>query len=178
MSSDEQMNTAQRKFELTRQFYKRACAEGRGDQALAKLRQIKAARNETYQRSDEEIRAQMQQMADEERAEVRRLIEECVNKTDFDREEDDPVIRQYMMEDLEEQALVIHILREGGCPDDKLPQLNRSFARLNAYERREGREVRWSYQDDPHQALRHSVHLYADEYKKYRMQKPPAPSLN
>lgn len=178
MSSDDQMNAAQRKFELTRQFYKRACAEGRGDQALAKLRQIKAATKETYQRSDEEIRAQMQQMADEERAEVRRLIEECVNKTDFDREEEDPVIRQYMMDDLEEQALVIHILREQGCADSDLPGLNKTFARLNAYERREGREMRWSYQDDPHQALRLSVHQYAEEYKRFRKQKAPAPSIN
>ncbi len=178
MSSDNQASAAQRKFELTRQFYKRACAEGRGDQALAKLRQLKATQKETYQRSDEEIRAQMQQMADEERAEVRRLIEDCVNKTNFDREEKDPVIRQYMMDDLEEQALVIHILREQGCPEDQLPTLNKTFARLNAYEQREGREMRWSYNDDQHQELRLSVHQYVQEYRRFRHQKAPAPSLN
>lgn len=178
MSSDEQLNAAQRKFELTRQFYKRACAEGRGDQALAKLRQMKATKAETYQRSDEEIRAQMQNLADEERAEVRRIIEECVNQTDFDREEDDPVIRQYMMDDLEEQALVIHILREQGCPEDELPALNRSFARLNAYERREGRDQRWSYQDDKHQGLRMSVHNYSEEYRKFLNKKAPKPSFH
>lgn len=178
MSSDDQLNAAQRKFELTRQFYKRACAEGRGDQALAKLRQMKATKTETYRRSDDEIRAQMQKWADEERADVRRIIEECVNKTDFDREEDDPVIRQYMIDDLEEQALVIHILREQGCPEEELPQLNRSFARLNAYERREGRDQRWSYQDDKHQGLRLTVHNYSEEYRHFLKQKPPVPSLN
>lgn len=178
MSSDDQMDTTQRKFELTRQFYKRACAEGRGDQALAKLRALKATKAETYQRSDDEIRAQMQKWADEERAEVRRIIEECVNKTDFEREEEDPVIRQYMIDDLEEQALVIHILREQGCPEDELPQLNRSFARLNAYERREGRDQRWSYQDDKNQGLRLTVHNYSEEYRRFLKQKPPVPSLH
>lgn len=178
MASGDQMNAAQRKFELTRQFYKRACSEGRGDQALAKLRTLKAAKAETYQRSDDEIRTQMQKWADEERAEVRRIIEDCVNKTDFDREEDDPIIRQYMIDDLEEQALVIHILREQGCPEGELPLLNRSFARLNAYERREGREQRWSYQDDPYQGLRMSVHNYSEEYRQFLKQKPPVPSLN
>lgn len=178
MSSDDQMDAAQRKFELTRQFYKRACAEGRGDEALAKLRKLRAAKAETYQRTDDEIRTQMQQWADEERTEVRRIIEDCVNKTDFDREEDDPVIRQFMIDDLEEQALVIHILHEQGCPEDEIPQLNRAFARLNAYERREGREQRWSYQDDKHQALRLSVHNYFEEYRVFLKQKPPVPSLN
>lgn len=176
--SDDQMSSAQRKFELTRQFYKRACAQGRGDQALAKLRQMKAAVSETYQRSDEEIRSQMQKIADEERAELRRVIEECVNKTNFDREEEDPVIRQYMMEDLEEQGLVIHILRHQGCAEKDLPALNKTFARLNAYERQAGRDQRWSYQDDPHHALRQSVHDYVQEYSRYRHQRPPAPTLN
>lgn len=178
MASDEQMDAARRKFELTRQFYKRACAEGRGDEALAKLRALKAAKAETYKRSDEEIRTQMESWAAEERAEVRQIIEECVNKTDFDREEEDPVIRQYMREDLEEQALVIHILREQGCPEDELPQLNKAFARLNAYERREGRDERWSYQDDKHQALRLSVHNYRKEYRHFLKQEAPVPSLN
>ncbi len=157
--SDRHDDFTNKRFQLKQQFYRRAAAEGRGPEALAHLNRIAKNVKTTRETPDEEILKDFAQMEREEREEVRRIIEECVNKTDFNRE-DPPEVKELMIQDLTEQELTIDLLRSEGMPEDKLPQLSIGLARLNAYEKLKGEGGdAWSDNDKQVQVARNKARM-------------------
>ena len=139
MSSDETVDETSRR--LKQALLRKAFSENRGNAAIADLNRRYLQKKALFTATDEDIISQFEAAAfalRADRAEDRKLILECLGKTDFNREES-PEIRELMMQDLAEQELTIDLLRTEGMPEDKLPKISMALARLNAYERINGK---------------------------------------
>jgi len=152
MSSDEQMDSRR----LKHAFLRRAIMQGRGPEAIAKLYQLALNKRTTFEMQDEEILNIFEAVADDLRG--RKDILDCLSRTNFSREEA-PATNQFIMQDLAEQELTIDLLRAEGMPEEKLPKLSMGLARLNAYERKIGKEIckEWSDNDPQIRASRHKA---------------------
>ena len=158
--SDDRDDFTKKRLQLKKQFLNRAIGEGRGAEAIAALNRLYTNIKETRSTPDEVILNSIEEIARAERAEISRIIQECLEKTDFNREEPEE-IREYMILDLTEQELTIDLLRKEGVPEDKLPKLSLALARLNAYERLKGGEQAdaWSDNDKDVQKARNKARL-------------------
>lgn len=176
MSSDEDTESASRRLKQT--LLRKAFNEGRGPAAIAELNRRYLQRKALFELSDEAIIGQFEAAAyaaREDREEDRRVILECLNKTNFNREES-PEIRELMMQDLAEQELTIDLLRAEGMPENKLPKLSMGLARLNAYEKLNGKSTgevpdQWSDNDPQVQTSRQKARMILS-------QSAPAHTLN
>ena len=170
MSSDEQLDSRG----LKRAFLKKAISQGRGPEAIAKLNRLAVNKRTTFMAQDEDILGAFEDAANNFRG--RKDILDCLNKTNFNREED-PETNQFIMEDLAEQELTIDLLKAEGMPENKLPTLSMALARLNAYERKNGKDSgeiwdEWSDNDPQIQASRQKARSIL------RQQKIPTHTLN
>lgn len=145
--SDDRDDFTKKRLQLKKQFLNRAIGEGRGPQAIAALNRLYTNIKATKSAPDEDILKNIDEMAQQERAEISRIIQECLEKTDFNRQEPED-IREYMILDLTEQELTIDLLRKEGMPEDKLPKLSLALARLNAYEHLKGGEQADAWSDN------------------------------
>lgn len=171
MSSDEDTESTTRR--LKQAFLKRAFSEGRGTQAISELNRHYLRRIALLQVTDQQIMEKLEEAANLLRG--RNEILECLNKTNFSREESQE-IRELMMQDLAEQELTIDLLRAEGVAEDKLPKLSMALARLNAYEKINGNSTgevpdQWSDNDPQVQASRHKARTILS-------QRMPAHTLN
>jgi|GEM_PF-4625429 uncharacterized protein YfaS (alpha-2-macroglobulin family) len=164
MSSDEDIEAASRR--LKQALLRKAFSEGRGPAVIADLNRRHRQKQAMLATPDEDIVSQFEAAAyalNQDREENRRAILECLSKTNFNREESQE-IRELMMQDLAEQELTIDLLRAEGVTEDKLPKLSMALARLNAYERLNGKSTgevpdQWSDNDPQVQASRQKARM-------------------
>lgn len=164
MSSDEDTESTTRR--LKQALLRKAFSQGRGTAAISDLNRRYLQRQAMLATPDEDIVGQFEAAAcslRQDRAEDRRIILECLSKTDFSREESQE-IRELMMQDLAEQELTIDLLRAEGMPEDKLPKLSMGLARLNAYEKLNGKSTgevpdQWSDNNPQVQASRQRARM-------------------
>lgn len=169
MSTDDQLGHHERRYELKRKFLSRAIGEGRGPEAIAKLNRFYKNAQATRATPDEDILKGIEEMAQAERAEISRIIQDCLAKTNFDREEPEEV-QELIKEELANQQNEINMLLSMGVPKGLMPELSPAIARLNAYERLRGGTAQWSPADAQQQ----------DRIEKFFLQngRPPTNALN
>lgn len=150
MSIDDHLGQDQRRFELKRKFLSRAIGEGRGPEAIATLNRFYRNAQATRAIADEDIRRNIEEIGDAERAEISQIIQECLAKTNFERAEP-PEIQELIHEELANQQNDINVMLSMGVPKGLLPELSPAIARLNAYERAKGGSAIWSPADSQQQ---------------------------
>lgn len=169
MSTDDRLGQDERRYELKRKFLSRAIGEGRGPQAIARLNQFYRNAQATHATPDEDILRNIEEVGQAERAEISRIIQECLAKTDFDRAEPEDV-QELIREELANQQNEIDMLLSMGVPKGLMPELSPAIARLNAYERIKGGTAIWSPADAQQQ----------DRIEKFFLKngRPPTNTLN
>ncbi|QQG36757.1 MAG: hypothetical protein HYS17_03005 [Micavibrio aeruginosavorus] len=169
MSIDDPLGQDQRRFELKRKFLSRAIGEGRGPEAIATLNRFYKNAQATHATPDAAILKNLEEIGRTERAEISRIIQECLAKTNFDRAEP-PEIQELIEEELANQQNEINMMLSLGVPKNLLPELSPAIARLNAYERANGGAAIWSPADAQQQ----------DRIEKFFLKngRPPTNALN
>lgn len=169
MSDGERTGADERRFNLKKQFLSRAVEKGRGPWAIGMLNRLYTNAQATKAEPDEQIIERLNKWGDEEKQEIKRIILECLAKTDFQRAED-PETQALIDRELDSQKAAISVLHAMGVPQELLPEISPAIARLNAYERQRGNNPAWSPADADQQ----------DRIEKFFLAKstPPTNTIN
>ncbi|MFN3828219.1 MAG: hypothetical protein ACK4NR_11420 [Micavibrio sp.] len=171
MPEEHRNEAEQKRFDLKRKFLSRAIENGKGPWAIGMLNRLHRNVAATKAEPDHQIIERIEREGQAERAEIRRIILECLEQTEFGRAED-PEIQEMIDRELDHQKTAISVLRSLGVPEDMLPEISPAIARLNAYERKNGQNpTSWSPADSKQQEQ-------IEQFLTLARSKPPTNTLN